>query len=88
MMTTAAALMGGLPIALGLGAGGAARQPLGLAVVGGLIFSQTLTLYVTPVFFLYMEKLRQHFHGADQNETTPELPVFDASADASRTTGF
>ena len=58
MMTTAAALMGGLPIALGLGAGGAARQPLGLAVVGGLLFSQTLTLYVTPVFFLYMEKLR------------------------------
>jgi HAE1 family hydrophobic/amphiphilic exporter-1 len=58
MMTTAAALMGGLPIALGYGAGGAARQPLGLAVVGGLLFSQTLTLYVTPVFFLYMEKIR------------------------------
>jgi len=62
MMTTAAALMGGLPIALGYGAGGAARQPLGLAVVGGLLFSQTLTLYVTPVFFLYMEKLRGFLH--------------------------
>ena len=64
MMTTAAALMGGLPIALGYGAGGAARQPLGLAVVGGLLFSQTLTLYVTPVFFLYMEKLRRHLSKA------------------------
>ena len=62
MMTTAAALMGGLPIALGYGAGGESRRPLGLAVVGGLLFSQTLTLYVTPVFFLYMEKLRRWLH--------------------------
>jgi HAE1 family hydrophobic/amphiphilic exporter-1 len=62
MMTTAAALMGGLPIALGYGAGGESRRPLGLAVVGGLLFSQTLTLYVTPVFFLYMEKLRHWLH--------------------------
>ena len=58
MMTTMAALMGTLPIALGLGAGAESRRPLGLAVVGGLLFSQLLTLFVTPVFYVYMDSLQ------------------------------
>jgi HAE1 family hydrophobic/amphiphilic exporter-1 len=61
MMTTMAALVGTLPIALGWGAGAEARRPLGLAVVGGLLVSQTLTLYVTPVFYVYMERVREWF---------------------------
>jgi HAE1 family hydrophobic/amphiphilic exporter-1 len=60
MMTTMAALFGTLPIAVGYGAGAEARRPLGLAVVGGLLFSQLLTLFVTPVVYTYMDSLQRH----------------------------
>lgn len=66
MMTTMAALMGALPIAIGIGAGADARRPLGVAVVGGLCFSQIITLYITPVYYYYMEKLSRWINGKRQ----------------------
>jgi len=74
MMTTMCALLGALPIALGLGAGAESRRPLGLAVVGGLIVSQVLTLYFTPVYYIYLDKLR-FGRKRPADEATPDRTV-------------
>ena len=64
-MTTLAALLGGLPLALGTGVGAELRRPLGIAIVGGLVFSQMLTLYTTPVIYVYLDQLRLWLRGGE-----------------------
>ena len=75
-MTTMAALLGGLPLALGSGTGAELRRPLGISIVGGLIFSQMLTLYTTPVVYLYLDRFRlrarRWFQGA--HGKSPQSP--------------
>jgi HAE1 family hydrophobic/amphiphilic exporter-1 len=74
MMTTMSALMGTLPIAIGFGAGADSRRPLGLAVVGGLVFSQLLTLYITPVIYTYLDTFQQRFGKLALFRTREEQP--------------
>jgi len=80
MMTTMAALMATLPIAIGLGAGGAGRQPLGLCVVGGLVVSQCLTLYITPVIYLYLESFHEWFIRKRAKRTAAQTGINPAAA--------
>src|SRR5205085_549958 len=79
MMTTMAAMLAAVPIAVGYGAGGEARQPLGLVVVRGLLFSQLVTLYLTPVVFIYMEQLQTWANG----RRTVAQPLSDGWRDSS-----
>ena len=72
MMTTFAALFGTLPIALGSGAGSELRQPLGIAVVGGLAVSQLLTLFITPVVYIYLDKIESYFNRRTKTEAELE----------------
>ena len=73
MMTTFAALMGTLPIAVGLGAGAGSRRPLGLAVVGGLVFSQIITLYITPVYYTYLDSFQHWFNRTFRRKAAVEI---------------
>ena len=80
MMTTMAALMGTLPIAIGFGAGAESRRALGLAVVGGLLFSQLVTLYITPVYYVYLDRLQRRFQEWRERRKAHAMPALDEAA--------
>jgi len=71
MMMTMAALLGALPLAIGRGVGSELRRPLGIAIVGGLIFSQMMTLYTTPVVYLYLDRFRLWFEAVRKRRKRP-----------------
>ena len=74
-MTTMAALLGGLPLAIGVGTGSELRRPLGIAIVGGLMFSQMLTLYTTPVVYLYLDRMRLRWQKVRRSRAAAPEPV-------------
>ncbi len=75
MMTTMAALLGGVPLAFGTGTGSELRRPLGITIVGGLIFSQLLTLYTTPVIYLWFDRLAARFSRQRSNRPVEPVPA-------------
>jgi len=75
MMTTMAALLGGLPLALGTGAGSELRRPLGITIVGGLLLSQFLTLFTTPIIYIYLSKLTSLFRSPTLSESSSEAEI-------------
>jgi HAE1 family hydrophobic/amphiphilic exporter-1 len=75
MMTTMAAILGGVPLMLGTGTGSELRQPLGYCMVGGLIVSQALTLFTTPIVYLYLDRLSNWLQGTKHGEETPHVPA-------------
>ena len=82
MMTTAAALLGGVPLMLGAGTGAEIRQPLGYAMVGGLLVSQALTLFTTPVIYIYLDRLSDYLSGlGSRKEAVQEPAPYRAAAE-------